>query len=650
MTNKRILGTLALGVTLVAGWTDGSALTLGRLRGAALLGQPLEVTVPLQFSSDEDPTQSCFEADVFYGDIRKESSALVSASGEQGTAVRIRSVANVDEPVVTVYLKAVCGQKTARRYVLLADLASEITPSPVVSTPVPAQVPLVAELPKVKSNGKSVDVSGRSLAASNTSHLRREPQPRPVAGNASVAVEAKAVKPPRQVVESGRKARLKLTPFDMSLERDPLLRSSDELLSTPTEDLQKRVEALAMWRALNASAQDVLRDEARMQALEGDLKRLADVTAKNRLALQDVNARLEVSESQRYANPLVYGLVVGLIVCLAALVFLWQRLRRASGVDQPWWRSAMDVEDESMLREDLADVQGPLVDASPSVNSGFAATAVAAVSTPDATQTAGVDIDLEMGESVFAPAKVLEQQTLTPPLVQGPASERGVLRAINTREMLDVRQQAEFFITLGQYNDAIHLLESSIRGASESNPLVYLDLLKALHTLSRKAAFDTYRSEFNQMFTGIAPPYAKFNLGGRGLDAYPEICQQIVALWPTEAAIAFMESCMVRAPEDAPDQGFDLEAFRELLLLHAVGRLLLAGANSGMAPFSAARPPQSGEATMPMPSIPQAASGQSLVPVDLDLSEPHPTDNLIDFDISGYTGNGKGGTPGGVTG
>ena len=643
---------MALGAVLILGWGNATALQMGRVRGSALLGQSLEVSVPLQFGPEEDATQTCFEAEVFYGDVRQESSTTALASGGQTSSVRIRSRAGVDEPVVTVYLKSTCGQKSSRRYVLLADLASEVV-APVQAVVVPARVPLVMEVPTAVTPEKNAGASSPSAASGSGARTPRSAKHD--AATAQAPAVARVVKPPRQSAEVSRKPRLKLAPLDMSAERDPMLRATNELLSTPSEDMQKRVEALAMWRALNASAQDVLRDEARMQAMESDVKRLGDVTARNRTALQEVNSRLEVAEAQRYANPLVYGLAVGLMACLAALVFLWQRLRKAAGSDQPWWGGAVD--EPSMLREDLADVQGPLAEAAQVPAEDFAATAVSIERKAEAAPAAAVDIDLEMGESVFAPAHVPVPKVPVVHHVEAQPSVTGTLRSINTREMLDVRQQAEFFMTLGQYDDAIVLLESNIKASTESNPLVYLDLLKALHTLSRKMAFDAYRTEFNRVFTGIVPPYAMFNQGGRGLDAYPEICQQIVTLWPKEAAIQFMENCMVREPGDAPDQGFDLEAFRELLLLHAVAKRMQHGAvQSGLMPFSAVRvtpagavPRFAGTDSMPVAAMPPADGGPSSAVVDLDLSEPHPhpDDNLIDFNLSDYDlGGDKRSTPG----
>lgn len=637
MTKNYTFAVLALGAALLGAWVDASALTLGRVRGAALLGQPLEVTVPLQFGPEEDAAQTCFEVDVFYGENRQESTAIALSSGGQTTSVRIRSRARVDEPVVTIYLKSTCGQKSSRRYVLLADLVSEVASSHASLDAL--RVPLVMEPPKVVAPANTADASSQNATIAMGAKVEPKAKRRAVAAPAPAV--ARVAKPPGQLAEVSRKPRLKLAPLDMSAERAPMLRATNELLSAPVEDMQKRAEALAMWRALNASPQDVLRDEARIQAMESDVKRLSDTTARNLTALQEVTGRLEVAESQRYANPLVYGLVIGLMACLAALVFVWQRLRKSLGSEQPWWGSPVD--EPSMLREDLADVQGPLVEATQVPTDDFVATAITKDRKADVEEPSGVDIDLEMGESVFAPAHLPASRAPVSQFMEAQPSATGALRAINTKEMLDVRQQAEFFMTLGQYDDGIALLETSIKGSTESNPLVYLDLLKALHTLSRKMAFEAYRAEFNQVFTGIVPPYARFNQESRGLDAYPDICRQIVALWPAEPAIQFMESCMVRQAGDAPDQGFDLDAFRELLLLHAVAkRLSLATAESGMVPFSAVRSKPGGSGLsfdgtdrMPVATVLPTDAAPAGV-LDLNLSEPDPNGNLIDFDISDY--------------
>jgi hypothetical protein len=646
MTKIRTIGTLALGIALVAGGSEVSALTLGRLRGSALLGQPLDVSVPVQASGDEEPAQTCFEADVFYGDGRQESGQITTSvqpgSSSQTVQVRIRTSTRVDEPVVTVYLKSVCGQKTSKRYVLLADLASEVTP------PVALVVPAAPVVPSVPIDKTEVS-SGRTSAPRAAVAAKPATKTAPTA--TVTAPKPQPVRLPKSVSPSGDKARLKLTPLELGPERDPVLRSSNELASAPVEDLQKRVEALAMWRALNASAQDILKEEARMQTLEGDLKRLGDMTAKNRQSLQDVTSRLEQSEAQRYANPLVYAMAVGLMACIAAMVLLWQRLRRAGAGDRPWWGADDDVDAESRLHEELEDEQGPLTEVMTEMGDGTSVSTSIESCPVIAHDPAAVDIDLEMGESVFAPPHVVAPAFKPSQPGDFLPSVAGALRAINSSEMLDVRQQAEFFMTLGQYEDAIGLLEASIRGTTQASPLVYLDLLKVLHTLSRRQDFEHYREEFNRLFTGIVPPYASFHEDGRGLDAYPELSSKLVALWSAKEAVQFMEHCMVRAPGTALNEGLDLEAFRELLMLHAVAQKLHAAGDKVPVPFAVggAHADQAVsahvEAKTPLPSITEGGAGSAPMHVDFDLSDHEPADNLIDFEISDYSKDRKPGTP-----
>jgi hypothetical protein len=138
-------------------------------------------------------------------------------------------------------------------------------------------------------------------------------------------------------------------------------------------------------------------------------------------------------------------------------------------------------------------------------------------------------------------------------------------------------------------------------------------------------------------------------LGGNALEAYPQVCAQIAEMWPSSQAIEYIEFCLVRTASDAPDQGFDLEAYRELLLLDAIAKQLDAPNVTTIAPFSTSGAPASmGDtvsdmgpnrfgtpSTVPVPvAVPQMAAAGPADSVDLDLSELD--GNLIDFDISNY--------------
>ena len=214
-----------LGFTLLCLAAGSSALTLGRVRGAVMLGQPLEVSVPVQVDAEEGGSAQCFEADVFYGDVRLESSrvAVHADTPSQGSSllVRVSAYPRVDEPVVTVYLRAGCSQKTARRYVLLADLVSEML-SPVATMAAPATrvvpAPDLARTPAAPQEPvrAAVAVPPKSLPA-----RAEKPEPKVFAPHKS-----------EQIVRSRKPGRLKLAPLDLP-ERNPSLKLSQELLSAP---------------------------------------------------------------------------------------------------------------------------------------------------------------------------------------------------------------------------------------------------------------------------------------------------------------------------------------------------------------------------------------------------------------------------------
>jgi hypothetical protein len=190
------------------------------------------------------------------------------------------------------------------------------------------------------------------------------------------------------------------------------------------------------------------------------------------------------------------------------------------------------------------------------------------------------------------------------------------------------------------HDEAIGLLKNSADGSVEANPLVYLDLLRVLHTLGRKTEYDHYRTDFNALFSGRVPPYADFNQSGEGLEGYPEVCHMVESLWPSAEAIDYIEKNLVRNMGEGSEGGFDLEAFRDLLMLHGMAKRIDLISESGFMPFSAAKvnsPDVTAVSSYSLPDIsPEAeiiapVAGQvDAVSVDLDLSEHH--GNLINFD------------------
>ena len=644
-----------------------NALTLGKARGAVLLGQPLILTIALQYEADEAVSDWCFDADVYYGDVRQEGSRVtatpVRADTGTPTGVRVAAAAPVDEPVVTVYLRSGCGFKTSRKYVLLSDLASDLSP-----------VAPNAFVPSQSSSAVTPSVQSAKPGLADRSEKAQvvPTKPQKTAKKLKVTESLNIPQGPSTAKSApSARPRLKVSILDLLDVKDPDLRLSGELLTLPSDDSQKRDAAKALWRSLNTSESDVLRDEIQQKAISSDLKSLRDISDKNQTDLQDLSQRLAQAESERFANPLTFlmaGLLIALVLVVVTLVV---KLRKASGNDRPWWSGSegTDEEEDDINTRELAPSSVSEAPAPTgmaihgSITNPKKATASAPLAVDPHVPETALDIDLDLnvpmpqGTRNLSPSPhgkagsvgvAVSSAVSTPPYQRDfTHSLNATLHAINTQEMLDVRQQADFFMTLGQHEEAINLLETSIRESEASNPLVYIDLLKVLHTLSRKPAFDHYRNEFNTIFTGWVPQYAVFGQPGNSLDAYPQICAEISQVWGSESALEFLEQCMVRSPEDAPEHYFDLDAFRDLLLLHAIaGRIGVnaSGTDSGIMPFSAMR-----AATVSLASSVDGEKSQvdekpaskdvtSMPPsVNAPIAElraPATDDNLIDFDAS----------------
>lgn len=649
MKLSQILMWSTLGGVLLCSVTSSSALTLGRVRGAAILGQPLELTVPVQIAADEDVSGLCFEAEVFYGDNRQDAGRVVvtNETSRLGlpAVVRIVAYTHVDEPLVTVYLRSGCGQQTMRRYVLLADLVSEVVPTVVRPAVVPdpgfasGSQAVVQPLGKGRGQRANTEAVPRTT---NSESSRRQSIPQTTRLIQKQATELRNSKSSAGESLVG-KARLQLAMLDLAQDFDPALKISNELIFSLTEDVKKREEAKNLWRALNASPEDVLRGSTRVQDMENSVKLLQDQTSKNRLVMLELAGRLDKAQSLRYFNPLIYGLIAMLGACGAALAYGWRRWHSSNAGAAPWWRDQNVQENaEEGGVERVVDKTGPL-QATPNP---VVTTDPAIVESPGMGLTE-VDIDLQLAEAAFSdlgkPAPFQSEKALGF-AVNAPQNHAnghrdfthsmpGSMREIHSQEMLDARQQADFFMTLGRYEDAIQVLEACAHDSGESNPLVYLDLLKIFHTLSRKADYDRYRIQFNRLFTGYVPEFSTFNDSGGGIEDYADVCEQIVALWPSKDALAYIEKCMGRAPEPAAVQEFQLGAYRDLLMLHGVARQLTSPLESGLSSFGAARTP-----VFPVQSEVEKINaakpvfGASGVRIDLDLSEPMA--NGIAYDVA----------------
>lgn len=381
-----------VGVALLCFALGSAALTLGSIRGSALIGKPLDVVVPIQMDAGEEAAALCFAAEVFHADTLQDASrvrVLLETSTQSQTAnVRVLSSTPIDEPIVIVYLRTGCGQKTTRRYVLLADLPSPLeTPliAVVDSATAPAQVPLTVELTPFAAAAANVPASGVSSAPPV---LQQSTRPRvvskrknPKAGVVSIkkATPDKKVK----VEQSSGQSRLKLDPTELRPDR-----------VSPLESI-----------APVAPPVDALLNLQKMQALQADLNALRASAAKTEASLVDLRARLQKAEAERFPGFAVLGLIALVLASLAAVAWFWQRQRRHPSDDKDWWEGAAMTQ---LPAEPRAEPQAaPQSAAGRKVpNQALAAekhskTEISAETLRDAESSAEVDVSMiEMGGSI----------------------------------------------------------------------------------------------------------------------------------------------------------------------------------------------------------------------------------------------------------
>lgn len=143
-------------------------------------------------------------------------------------------------------------------------------------------------------------------------------------------------------------------------------------------------------------------------------------------------------------------------------------------------------------------------------------------------------------------------------------------RDVSIDELLDLEQQAEFFIVLGQDDAAIELLIDHLRHTGGSSPLPYLKLLEIHRRRGDRSDYERMRARFNQRFNAYAPEWEVDLQSGRSLDDYAGILTRLQQLWTRPLdSMAELESMMFRKLRG---ELFDLPAYREVMFLYALAR------------------------------------------------------------------------------
>jgi len=648
---------------LAGGWANAHAVGVGRPQTLSALGQPLSLTFPLQLARGETLTRDCVRAEVLAGDARMPANLVqFQLEGEDESsvrAVRLQTVVQIDEPLVTVNLAVGCPARFTRQYTAfidppgsgaaaLPDAGSARMPSAELREYSPA---LQAALNTSNAKPASLlapqelaavwvpDQTASAVAAPLKPRVKRAPS----AGTSSVAGDDGAVaKPPasakpRRAIASTRQAAAaraasapKASGGRLSLEAPEALVESSSL------------QAANAASAASAAASTAAEASERMVKLEQSFAKLQAEQRQTQERLLALRVQLEQAQHAQYSNPFSLGLLALSLALAGACTYLGLTLRRERRQhDETWWSGSKAEASEAVpVPMAPAPAAPALQRVTPAMPPGALDTTVpGALSTPPDERTMALPGLLDLGEH----GAVGEQEPLSVQLInQGLATQPAALHApgaasalaldaqqrmVTVEELIDLEQQVDFFLVLGQEDAAVELLTERLE-QTDGNGLPYLKLLEIHQRRGDRAAFAVLAERFAERFGARAPAWSEDLNEGHGLEAYPEVLRRLQASWH-DAGVSMAAVQALLARDALGEAGLNLPAYRDLLMLYAVARdisehevrgddidvfLPLDGSGSAAAAAGAGM-----MATMVWQSTPQVSS-----PIDVDISLDEP--------------------------
>lgn len=558
LTHGRFLMLLLLG-SAGGAFAQSEAQSLGAPTTRAWLGVPLDLSVPVRFSTP-DVRSDCVQAEVFYGTQRLlPSQVRTSLTGKDPLRrqVRVESDLPIDEPVVTVSVRAGCSGALTRKYTLLPDIPSEQ-----VLASLPARAPAARE-----SLAQLLGVDAPVAAApAPAAPLRMARSTAPaVVGSAAAAPRASKEsqqgagpvagargKPVARVAAAG--PRLRLEPLEwLEPDREALLRMSDAL-SQPSGDASRRAEAARMWQAINADPAEFMRTTEQLQVLQRDLVQVQQNAARMRGELEALRGQV--------AGPPAGSTPGGALQVLALIVLAlggigaaaWARARRAGGPAA--WSAPF----------------APLP-AQP-------------------TPPAQVQPQEEPPVTATAPLQALPRAPSVPPAASAmppepapaPAAQHRPDAAARVEVLAAALDEVEFLCTLGLRADAVDVLETYVQNSASPAPVAYLELMRLSALEGDHHALAAVRRRYGRVY-GVASPSLERMAKPLGVEQMPALAARLVQAWQGDKAAAVIEDALFGTPDAAAP--LTLRAARELLFLRELAQRL-AGALPEDAPAPAA--------------------------------------------------------------
>ncbi len=619
LTRSLLLAGACLGFAASA----AQALGFGPPPAGVALGSPLDFVLPVRLDAGEELDPECLSAELQIGDRRVPSYNLRWAV-EPGTQpgerrIRVVSLVVVDEPVITLQVNTGCTARISRRFTVLADPplgqstpqapALAAAPSPAAAVQSSPSMPPAARAP---GRTASTPEPERAASPATAPSVRTPRTPR--------RATAQSVRPSRpRAAAAVPRARLSLEAPDPTLVQQAVAAA---LAQQQASAAQAAESARVAQEAASAAA-------ARVQALEQQLQRVQAEARQQQEQLQQLRA--QAGREQQAARWLPW-LGTALFVALAAVGWLVWRLQQARRESHSkWWADAAAVLADA--RPDQGPAPTPAVSAPPALPADRAGAGTATL--PLATAAHEAEAALEAAATGADPLAGLGLaaaggDTLQAAVAAEPAWTRTgpPPRPVSVEELIDLEQQAEFFVVLGQDEEAIDLLVSHLRDSGGTSPLPYLKLLEIYRRQGDREAYERTRTRFNQRFNAYAPEWDADMQHGRALEDYPQVMQRLQQAWGSPIdAMAALETLLFR--KDGGEL-FELPAYREVLLLYSLARELLdQHPGTGRAEVDVLLP-----LDLALEAVPESAGERTLVLTPDVQREPPTRFDAVDLDLT----------------
>ena len=590
-------GAVALGLAVGLS-APAQALMIGAPQTRAELGRALQMTIPIRLDAQESLPLSCVQAQAQSGDYGQGLGALTIGSNPspEGVTLSLRSQQPLREPILIVRLHLACQYQRTQVYTLLVDPpAPEL---PMVAGR--AAAPSVAASP---SSGAPQSVAPEQAPSSKpTESLAAEPRARRQASPQASPTVRRDLAPHEQRTPTVAKAeRRRPAPAKMPasaaparagnrLELDDL--GAADFAAVPELRLATALPAVlpnlsaAQRSQLNQLRQLILDATAAPGEAQPTLQQinaLQDRATVLQRQFEQASAQLQRSQSeltqvraQSYSAGVVYALIAALAAMGLLSFWLWRRGADPGLTESPFVPASLGV------RAATAEPEEPA--ASPALTSPMTSMSV---------QTSTIQPPvLPFGLPPLVDGRPLQPEIDAPlPDLARPShwTDSGIDwdsrfmqplsqdKQVYVDELMDAGHLAEYFIDMGDEDRAMALLEKSLDDStSDSFALPYLLLFDLYRKHGRKQDFETLSGRFERRFNVAVPPWGAspevlHQSQGRDLMDYDRAMKLITMTWGEPQIVTVLERMLLDDPHQHR-MGFELAAYRDLLMLFAVAR------------------------------------------------------------------------------